>query len=206
MYVKIIGLVAATLTTIAFLPQAVKTWKTRSTDDLSPAMFGLFCTGVLLWFIYGLSIRDFPIILANGATICLAGSILFFIVKPKRSKKIEHIGLWVTNLEEMKDFYCTHFNASAGNKYINKKKQFSSYFLSFSLGTRIELMHNPDQKTGENWGHISIQLPSKEHVNLMTENLREKGIPILSNPRTTCDGYYESVISDPEGNQIELMA
>ena len=77
-YVKIIGLIAAVCTTIAFLPQVLKTWRSKSAKDLSLGMFSLFFTGVALWLVYGILQGDLPIILANGVTLILAGSLLFF--------------------------------------------------------------------------------------------------------------------------------
>lgn len=73
-----IGLTAGVLTTISFLPQVIKTWKSKSANDLSLLMFSMFCTGILMWLIYGLLINDLPIILSNIATLSLAGTILFF--------------------------------------------------------------------------------------------------------------------------------
>ncbi len=81
--VTVIGLVAGTLTTAAFLPQVVKTWRTRSTKDISLGMFLTLCSGITLWLIYGIATRDFPLILANGVTICLAGTILVFKLRYK---------------------------------------------------------------------------------------------------------------------------
>jgi len=80
-YITLIGLIAATLTTISFLPQAIKSWKTRSAKDLSLGMFATFCTGVLLWLIYGLLNRDLPIILSNAVTFVLALAILILKIK-----------------------------------------------------------------------------------------------------------------------------
>jgi len=77
----LLGLIAGTLTTIAFVPQLVKTWKTRSTKDVSLGMFSIFCTGVLLWLIYGVLIQSVPVALANGVTLVLAGAILFLKLK-----------------------------------------------------------------------------------------------------------------------------
>jgi len=76
-----IGLVAAFLTTVAFLPQVIKTWKTKSAKDLSLGMFLIFSTGVLLWLIYGLLVNDLPIILANIFTLSLSTIILYFKIK-----------------------------------------------------------------------------------------------------------------------------
>lgn len=125
--------------------------------------------------------------------------------------KIEHIAIWTKDLENMRQFYLQFFDVSCNEKYYNPKKRFSSYFLAFSTGARIELMHKPEIadliKTAElNLGltHFAISVGSKEKVDELTELIRQNGYPILGEPRVTGDGYYESVISDPEGNQIEI--
>lgn len=74
----IIGLTAGFCTTVAFLPQAIKTWKTKSAKDLSLGMYSIFCTGIILWLIYGFLINDLPVILTNLASMILATSILYF--------------------------------------------------------------------------------------------------------------------------------
>ncbi len=126
--------------------------------------------------------------------------------------KIEHISLWVSNLETTKDFYIKYFQMNCNKKYINEKKNFSSYFLSFEEGARIEIMHRPDiSEQSGNRGvmhgltHFAISVGSKEKVDSLTEKLRRDGFVIAGEPRTTGDGYYESVVLDPEGNNIEIM-
>ena len=79
--VTILGLMAATLTTIAFVPQVVKTWRTRSTHDISLGMFSLLAAGVFAWLLYGLLIGDLPLVLANGVTFVLASTILYFKIR-----------------------------------------------------------------------------------------------------------------------------
>ncbi|WP_405384704.1 VOC family protein [Maribacter sp. LLG6340-A2] len=124
--------------------------------------------------------------------------------------RIEHIAIWVTNLEEMRKFYVTYFNAVAGEKYHNPTKEFTSYFLSFAEGARLEIMHTPSinksNYTKEHTGliHFAMSTGSKAQVDLLTEKLRVDGFTIAGEPRTTGDGYYESVVLDPEGNQIEI--
>ena len=124
--------------------------------------------------------------------------------------KIEHLAIWVEELEEMKVFYCQYFDLTAGDKYHNPIKNFTSYFLSFESGARIELMHKPGLvKTLERndiigYTHIAISTGSKANVLEITERLRRDGFQIIGEPRTTGDGYFESVILDPEGNHIEL--
>ena len=202
---QIIGLVSAALTTAAFVPQAVKTWRTRSTSDLSPLMFSLFCIGIAGWLVYGILVRDLPIMLANIVTICLAGSILFFIIRGDRSKSVGHIGLYVNDLEAMKDFYCRNLMAKAGPLYHNPKKKFTSYFIHFAGNCKIELMHQEGRdRVNEEYGHIALKLGNRQKVDSLTRQLASDGIKIISEPRITGDGYYESLICDPEGNYIEL--
>lgn len=125
--------------------------------------------------------------------------------------KIEHLAIWVKDLDKMKEFYIQYFGATANELYHNPKKQFSSYFLTFDSGARIELMHKPHIASGDisgqeifGYAHFAISLGSKESVDQMTELFRSNGLIIKGKPRTTGDGYYESVIVDPEGNLIEL--
>jgi len=126
--------------------------------------------------------------------------------------KIEHIAIWVSNLEQMRTFYERYFAATVGNLYHNPTKQFHSYFLSFESGCRLELMHRPIIPDNLNEVHLqykgiihfAISVGSKEKVDALTEKLRADGYSIVGEPRTTGDGYYESVILDPEQNRIEI--
>ena len=79
--VTLLGLLAGVLTTVAFVPQVVKTWRTRSTNDISLWMFSILVAGIVAWLTYGAIIGDLPLILANGATLLLAGTILFFKIR-----------------------------------------------------------------------------------------------------------------------------
>ncbi|GAB5524114.1 MAG: VOC family protein [Roseivirga sp.] len=125
---------------------------------------------------------------------------------------LEHIAIWTYQLEELRLFYETYFKGVAGEKYNNTGKGFSSYFLNFSGGSRLELMqmhsippHQNDvyaQFTG--LIHIAFETGSKAEVNELTERLRADGYPVVGEPRTTGDGYYESVILDPDKNRIEI--
>ena len=76
----LLGLIAASLTTVSFVPQVLKIWKTKSAGDLSFAMFGTFCVGVVLWLVYGLMLRNLPIIVSNLVTLllCMAALALMF--------------------------------------------------------------------------------------------------------------------------------
>lgn len=124
--------------------------------------------------------------------------------------KIEHIAMYVNHLEKAKDFYETYFEAKSSNKYINEKVGFSSYFLSFSDGARLELMNITEMEDGSKERnrtgliHLAFSVGSKEKVDEITSNLRYAGYEVISGPRTTGDGYYESCILDGEGNQIEI--
>jgi len=81
--IQLLGLAAGACTTIAFLPQVLKTWKSRSAKDLSLGMFSFFCFGVFLWLIYGIMVRDIPVIAANLLTLMLASTLLFFKLRFK---------------------------------------------------------------------------------------------------------------------------
>ena len=128
--------------------------------------------------------------------------------------QIEHLAIWVKDLEKMKSFYQKYFEAIPGKKYRNNKKKFESYFLSFRTGCRLELMNRPDIPPNTNdlerqyLGiiHFAISVGSKEKVDLLTERLRMDHYQIVGAPRWTGDGYYESVVLDPEGNRVEITA
>lgn len=123
---------------------------------------------------------------------------------------IEHIAMYVNDLERVKDFFVRYFGAQANNIYHNKNTGFRSYFLSFENGSRLEIMNKPDQMDMEKplartgYIHIAFRLGSKEAVNTLTDKLRTDGYEVISGPRTTGDGYYESCIIGIEGNQIEI--
>ena len=82
--IQLLGLMAGSLTTAAFVPQVLKTWKSRSAKDLSLGMFSLFCLGVIMWLIYGFAVNDIPVIAANVVTLLLASTLLFFKLRFKR--------------------------------------------------------------------------------------------------------------------------
>ena len=124
---------------------------------------------------------------------------------------IDHIAIWTNDLERLRDFYIRFFDCQVSHRYNNIKKQFSSYFLSFQDGARIEIMkrsditENPDkERTG--LAHFSVVVGTGEEVDAMTRKLELAGVEVYSYPRTTGDGYYESVILDPDKNKIELTA
>lgn len=124
--------------------------------------------------------------------------------------KIEHIAMYVNDLEAAKDFFVKYFEASSNDGYHNRTTGFRSYFLSFSDGSRLEIMSRPQMddcvKSSGRTGyiHIAFSVGSKEKVDELTARLRKDGYETASGPRTTGDGYYESCIVGIEGNQIEI--
>ena len=126
--------------------------------------------------------------------------------------KIEHVAIWTNKLEQLKAFYVTYFGAAASSTYKNPRTGFESYFLSFSSGARLELMHSPEvadlpespgiQPVG--YAHLAFSVGSKERVEGLTAELRAAGYRVASAPRTTGDGYFESVVLDPDGNRVEI--
>lgn len=127
--------------------------------------------------------------------------------------KIEHIAIWAEDIDSLCGFYVKYFGTSASAKYHNPKRDFTSCFLSFGDSeTRIEVMNIPGKKAPASRGdikglaHIAISVGGKEAVDALTERLRSDGHTIMSEPRTTGDGYYESVVCDPERNLVEIVA
>ena len=124
--------------------------------------------------------------------------------------KVEHIAMYVNDLEKARDFFIRYFHAKSNDGYHNKTTNFRSYFLTFDDGARIELMCHPDMQDAEKGIrrtgliHIAFSVGSKEKVDELTQILKNDGYEVLSGPRTTGDGYYESCIVGIEGNQIEI--
>ena len=124
--------------------------------------------------------------------------------------KIEHVAMYVTDLEAARDFFIRYLNGESNNVYHNSNTGFRSYFISFDDGARLELMNKPEMDDYEKplnrtgYAHIAFSVGSKENVDMLTEKMRSSGYEVVSGPRTTGDGYYESCIVAIEGNQIEL--
>lgn len=123
---------------------------------------------------------------------------------------IEHIALYGNDLEAARTFFMKYLGAASNDGYHNPKTDFRSYFLTFDDGARLELMHKPEMpdqpkelsRTG--YAHIAFRVGSREKVDALTAELKADGYKVISDPRTTGDGYYESCIAAIEGNQIEL--
>ena len=124
--------------------------------------------------------------------------------------KIEHIAMYVNDLEAAREFFIKYLGGTSNDGYHNVKTDFRSYFISFSDGARLEIMNKPNMaddhkdlnRTG--YAHIAFSLGSKEKVDELTAVLKNDGYQVVSGPRTTGDGYYESCIVVIEGNQIEI--
>lgn len=126
--------------------------------------------------------------------------------------KIDHIAIFVKDLEASKAFYQKYFAASANGGYYNPKSGLRTYFLSFDGGARIKIMHRPDvaENSGRalstGYAHMSFCVGSKSAVDALIEKLQSDGVSIAGFPRTTGDGYYEACVFDPDGNQVEIVA
>ena len=124
--------------------------------------------------------------------------------------KVEHIAMYVTDLERAKEFFEKYFGARSNNGYHNPATDFRSYFLTFDDGARIEIMNKPEMDdasksiTRTGFIHIAFSVGSKERVDELTAQMKQDGYEVISGPRTTGDGYYESCIIGVEGNQIEI--
>lgn len=124
--------------------------------------------------------------------------------------KIEHIAMYVNDLEAARDFFVKYLGGISNDGYHNSKNGFRSFFISFDDGARLELMNKPqmsdDEKgiTRTGYIHIAFSVGSKEKVDELTSTFKADGFEVLSGPRTTGDGYYESCIVGIEGNQIEI--
>lgn len=127
---------------------------------------------------------------------------------------IHHIGIWVQDLEAAKQFYMHYFEMTSSERYESKRQPLKTYFLSAAdcLGAKIELMErhdvaaNQSEERGFTYGlaHIAISVGSELQVDAITNRLRHDGFSVISEPRTTGDGFYESIVADLEGNWIEI--
>lgn len=124
--------------------------------------------------------------------------------------RIEHVAVWTRDIDRLAAFYRTYFAATAGPPYRSARRPFESVFLRFPGGARLELMRLPDlaqpDRGGEVVGlaHVALSTGSRQAVDALTLRLRDDGYTVVDGPRTTGDGYYESVVLDPDGNRLEI--
>lgn len=125
--------------------------------------------------------------------------------------RLHHVALWVDDLEAMRAFYVDMLGAGSGPRYENPNTGLRSYFIAFADGARLELMFKPGRHRSEHaaqapgYAHIALSVGGRQAVDEQVSRLRDRGVRVVSEPRTTGDGYYEAVIEDPEGNRIELV-
>jgi lactoylglutathione lyase len=128
---------------------------------------------------------------------------------------IDHVAIWTTNVERLKDYYVRHFNGRANEKYTNKETHFESYFLTFESGIRIEIMQKPgipenlnDRLEKQHLGliHLAFGTETMEHVSEKAKELAKNGFIIIRGPRKTGDGYFEFETADPDNNRVEVAS
>jgi lactoylglutathione lyase len=128
--------------------------------------------------------------------------------------RIHHIAIWTPDLDRLRDFYARHFSARCGEKYENPAKGYASYFLYFDDGASIEIMQRGDipaapllpGQQASGYTHLSLAVGSEAEVDQLAALLAVQGYPLVDGPRRTCDGYYEAVVLDPDGNRVEINA
>ncbi|MVB10934.1 Glyoxalase/Bleomycin resistance protein/Dioxygenase superfamily protein [Caprobacter fermentans] len=125
---------------------------------------------------------------------------------------ITHAAIYTQNLKKLEEFYCRWFGGKAGPEYENPSKGFSSRFISFESGARLELMHSRNlnetvrREFTAGYAHLAFSTESEREVDNLTARMKEEGVPVVSGPRRTGDGYYESCVLDPDGNRVEITA
>jgi lactoylglutathione lyase len=125
--------------------------------------------------------------------------------------RIEHVGLWVRDIDTVAAFYVKYFGARVSALYQNPRKGFESRFVEFDSGARLELMTRGDvsqRSTVEQLGlaHVALTVGNEASVDALAARFVAEGVPPDSGPRRTGDGYYECVVRDPEGNLVEIAA
>lgn len=124
---------------------------------------------------------------------------------------IEHVAIRTDRLETMREFYTKYFGGSFGGKYRNPSTGFESYFVAFGAGARLEIMQKPSiipqpepAEEHQGYAHLAFSVGGRELVDALSQKLDEDGYRVISRPRETGDGYYESCILDPDGNRVEI--
>ena len=122
---------------------------------------------------------------------------------------IEHVALYVNDVEAARDFFVKYLGGASNALYRNPNTGFQSYFITFDGGARIEVMSKPgvedmDKPERTGYAHVAFSLGSRERVDALTARLAADGFAVISGPRVTGDGCYESCVVAIEGNRIEL--
>lgn len=125
--------------------------------------------------------------------------------------RLEHVALWVRDLDAVAAFYARYFDARVGARYENPRKGFQSRFVEFGSGARLEIMARSDVVTrgpvdSLGWAHVAIVVGDEAAVDALAARFEAGGVALLDGPRRTGDGYYEFVVQDPEGNRVEVTA
>jgi len=125
--------------------------------------------------------------------------------------RIEHVALWVRDIERVTEFYAKFFGARIGARYENARKGFASRFVQLGEGARLEIMARTGvsaRSAGEQLGfaHVAIAVGNESEVDALAARFVAEGVAVLDGPRRTGDGYYECVVQDPEGNRVEVAA
>lgn len=141
--------------------------------------------------------------------VVISGAELVAYINRHRKISITHTAMWTHDIKRLRDFYYFWFDAEFSKRYSNPETGFQSYFLYFEEGPRLEIMSAPDVAHNSprkqiGLAHIAISVGSKEEVTSLTIRMSAAGIKVVSDPRTTGDGYFESVILDPDGNHVEI--
>ena len=124
--------------------------------------------------------------------------------------KLEHVAMFVNDLESARDFFVKYLGGRSNDGYHNPKTDFRSFFISFDDGARLEIMNKPGMSDIEKplnrtgYVHLAFSVGSKEKVDELTDRLIKDGYELISGPRYTGDGYYESCVVAVEGNQVEI--
>ena len=202
----LIGYAAVAVGTTFMLPQVVKSWKTKRVDGLSLASVTLYFANSILWLTYGLLIAAWPVAIANALALVISILQVFLKLKyrlqPAPIVQIEHAAAWVSDLERARAFYERWFRATSGARYSSSKQNFTSYFLSLGCGARLELMRSPDEVPRH--AHLAVSVGSRDAVDRLVKEMEAVGVRIVGAPRITGDGYYEALVTDTEGNLVEI--
>jgi lactoylglutathione lyase len=202
----VIGYAAVAVGTTFMLPQVLKSWKTKRVDDLSFASVTLYFANSLLWLAYGILIAAWPVAVANALALVISivqlSLKLKYTLQPSPIVQVRHAAAWVADLERARAFYERWFSATAGTRYSSSKRNFRSYFLSLGCGARLELMTSPGEAPRH--AHLALSVGCRDAVDQLVKEMEAAGVRILSAPRVTGDGYYEALVTDSEGNLLEI--